>query len=246
MGAGARAPDWVKRAAHPVRSWAGERPWLLPLLLPHVVSDLEHPRITRETEFVVEGFPRSGNSFASSAFGLATRWEVRVSSNTHLAGQVDAAVAAGVPTLVVIRPALDAVASLCVAAPYLRPAAGIKDWLRFYRHVAPLRDGYVLASFARVTSDFGAVMDDVNARFGTAFPRFDHTPANVEQVMANLDEYEYRKQGEVLERSVARPSAQRSEANARARAALTAPKCARLLSQADSLYAELTRGLPAP
>jgi hypothetical protein len=242
---GSAAPDWFKRLARPLRARAGEHPALLPLLLPASTPALEQPRITDATAFVVEGFPRSGNSFASAAFGLATQWSVPRVSNTHLSGQVLVAVRRGVPTLVVMRRATDAVASLCVAAGYLRPAAGLREWLRFHRTVEPVAAGVVLATFDEVTSDFGAVLQRVNDRFGTAFPPFVHDEASAAAVFDTLEDYGRRKHGDVPEDSIARPSQQRQARNAAVRSAMESATCRRLRARADTLYDRLVAGRTA-
>ncbi len=239
MTVGSAAPDWVKRLARPVRARAGEHPVLLPLLLPTSTPAIEQPRITDRTALVIEGFPRSGNSFASAAFGLATQWNVPRVSNTHLAGQVRLAVRRRLPTLVVIRRAGDAVPSLCIAAGYLRPAAGLREWLRFYRAVERELAGVVLGTFDEVTGDFGAVVDRLNARFGTTFPPFVHDEDNVATVFASLDDYGRRKHGAVPEDSVARPSAERQARNDAVRTAMYDGSCIRLLGEADGLYDRL-------
>jgi hypothetical protein len=233
--AGTGAPVLVKRALRPLRTRAGEHPVLLPFLLRVTTPGVESPRITDRTRLVIEGFPRSGNSFASAAFGLAADYAVERSSNTHLAGQVKAAVAREVPTLVVIRRAVDAAASLCVAADYLTPAGALREWLRFYRAVEPLQDSFVLATFEEVTTDFGRVTERVNQRYGVSLPVFAHTPDNADLVQRRLASYEVRKQGYVREESIARPSAARSGATAAARAAMQ-ERCTRLLAAADALY----------
>lgn len=231
---GARAA--LKRTVRSVRVRLGAHPAFLPLTLRTVRDPLERVRIAPHTELVIEGFPRSGNSFASSGFGYAQDWKVHRASNTHLPAQVIVAVRRGLPTLVVIRRPLDAVASLLVATPYLRPASGIREWLRFYSVIEPVSEGYVLASFDEVVSDFGLVIDRINSRFGTTFRRFDHTEDNVAAVQQGLEEHNEKLHGTLLESVVARPSAERATANRDARTALQSPEHVDLLGAAKSLY----------
>jgi len=230
--AGAGAPAWAKRALRPLRTRAGEHPLLVSLVLRLTTPATEDLRITQQTALVIEGFPRSGNSFATTAFGLAAGPDVQRSSNTHLPGQVRIAVARGIPTLVLIRRCADAAASLCVAAPYLTPAMAVREWLRFYRAVAAYQSRFVLATFDEVTADFGAVITRVNERFGTAFPLFEHTSDNVARVQRALEDYGVRKRGYLREESIARPSAARANANRAARDEMPT----RLVARADELY----------
>ena len=235
MTAGASVPAWAKRAVRPLRTRAGEQPLLVPLVLRLATPATEELRITEETALVIEGFPRSGNSFATTAFGLAVGPKVRRSSNTHLPGQVRIAVARGIPTLVLIRRCADAAASLCVAAPYLQPVAAVKEWMRFYRAVRPVQSKFVLATFDEVTTDFGGVMSRVNDRFATSFRLFEHTERNIAEVQQRLEAYGVRKRGYLREESIARPSDERAVANRTARAGMSPQS----LTRADELYDEM-------
>ena len=61
-------------------------------------------------------------------------------------------------------------------------------WTRFYARLLPYRDRMVVGEFGRVTSDLGSLIEEMNARFGTAFTPFVHTPENVERVFAFIEE----------------------------------------------------------
>ena len=77
------------------------------------------------------------------------------------------AVRLGLPTVVLIRRPADAVSSYLVRRPTLTPDDALLEYLDFYRTAWPARDGFVVAPFDLVVSDFGAVIDRVNKRFGT-------------------------------------------------------------------------------
>ena len=59
--------------------------------------------------------------------------------------------------------------------------------IRFHRRILPFQHGFVAASFADVTTDFGAVTERVNAAFGTNFGVFEHTPENEAAVFAEIE-----------------------------------------------------------
>jgi hypothetical protein len=77
--------------------------------------------------------------------------------------------------------------SLVVKYPYLSPRHVLLGYASFYERCLPHRDRFVAATFEQATCDLGAVIDRVNARFGTTFARFEHTPANERRVFAALD-----------------------------------------------------------
>lgn len=147
-----------------------------------------------DSDLVIEGFPRCANSFALRAFRQAQGPEarLRIASHIHSPAQIALAARWNIPALVLIRPPEDAVVSLLAIARQnknLPPAAfesphlerRMRYWTRryaqFYERVRPFRGQLVLAPFAEVTRDFGAVIDRLNDRFGTAFRRFRHDPA---------------------------------------------------------------------
>ena len=59
--------------------------------------------VDRRTQIVIEGFPRSGNTFAVVAFQQAQRESVRVARHLHMREQVIRAAKWGIPTLLLAR-----------------------------------------------------------------------------------------------------------------------------------------------
>jgi hypothetical protein len=143
--------------------------------------------VARDTELVIEGFPRSGNTFALLGFRLAQGREVKTADHLHVPAQIVRAAEWGIPACVVIRDPEAVVRSLVVKYPYLEPRHVLLGYASFYERCLPLRDKFVAATFEQATCDLGAVIDRINARFGTAFKRFEHTPANERRVFAALD-----------------------------------------------------------
>jgi len=156
------------------------------------------------------------------------------------------AVRLGLPTVVLIRRPREAVLSYLVRRPTLTPYDGLVEYLDFYRTTWPARHGFVVGPFDRVTSDFGAVLDQVNARFGTSFRRYEPTPENEEAAFALVEEMNRLEcRGEVVETHVGRPSAERDARKAEIAASLGRPRAVRLLDEAQDLfqcYVEMAKG----
>lgn len=179
-------------------------------------SDEGPSAVDRATDVVIEGFERSGNSFAVTAFQLAQSRPVRIAHHLHAAGQVIVAVRHGVPALVLIRRPEDAIVSLLARYPHLSIRQAMKGYRRFYEPLLPLRRTCVLARFESVISDFGAVTRRLNEKSGRRFEAFRHTPANVDRCFALIEQTNRTKygSGKVDEASVARPSQVRAEEKA--------------------------------
>lgn len=145
--------------------------------------------VRQDTELLIEGYPRSGNSFAEAAFRLAQPRPVKLAHHTHAAAQVLAAVRWSIPVLLLIRPPIEAARSLVMHYPAVfTPAKCLKEYIVFHEAIEPIRDKYLLARFETVTSDFGSVIHALNGRFGTHFEVFEHTAANEEAAFHLLNQ----------------------------------------------------------
>ncbi|MCB4457238.1 hypothetical protein [Leisingera sp. McT4-56] len=187
-----------------------------------------------ETEVVIEGFPRSANTFSVVAFRAAGNRSVKLAHHLHAEAQIVAGVRRGLPTMVLIRAPESAVRSYCVFYEGADENKALRLWISFYRRMLPLQNHIYIADFRRVVSDFGAVTSEFNAAFKTDFACFDHSEENVAAVYAEIEEIA-RRTHKVAERRIARPS----EAKSRAQDAIEYNFDPGLLEQANALYTRL-------
>jgi hypothetical protein len=204
--------------------------------------------VRRDTELVIEGAARSGNTFAVLAFASAQERPVRTAHHTHAPAQVLTAARWGIPMLVLVRPPLDS-ALAHMALRGVPADAALAAWIRFHRSILPVRDDFVVASFAEVTGDFGAAVARVNDRFGTSFGVFEHTPENQAAVFAAIErrnrELRAGRKGAERDLILARPTPERSALKDRLREQLDAPGLEGRRAEAAALYRRLV-GKPAP
>lgn len=229
----------VRRGLRRAKYFAGDRPLLLPLNLRFTPEGTDRA-IGDGTEIVIEGFPRSGNTFAVFAFVDAQPGDVRVASHIHHLAPLRIAMKRRLPLLVVCREPVDCLSSYLVAGPHARPAGVLREYVHHHRGVWNLRSGMVLATFDQVTNDLGSVIDRVNARYGTDFARFEHEPEAVERVFGRIDEYHASvHRGKEARRIVPTPREGRhDEAELYARA-LTDPRLSAALAEANEIYSRL-------
>ena len=143
---------------------------------------------TEETALLIDGFPRSGNTFAVVAFQLAQPAPVRVSHHIHSSAHMVAAEKRGTPIVVTVREPEDAVLSCVIREPYVTIAQALRAYSGFYRRLRRWRERMVVAEFDEVITDMGGVVDRANERFGTTFTRFTHTPGSVAECFAIIDD----------------------------------------------------------
>jgi len=222
----------------------GDDPIFLPLLL-RATPEGTSRAITPDTRLVVEGFPRSGNTFAVFAFRNAQAQQVEVVGHVHHPSQVKLAVRKGLPTLLVIRRPLPCLASYLVTAPHGRPAGVLKEYVRYHRELLPYLDSVVVGEFEQVTHSFSDVITEINDRFGTTFAPFDQSQENVDRVFEDIEAHHAQMHaGKEVERIVPRPSSERANENRMHLSALQSPQYADLLQQAEQMYERCINRLP--
>jgi len=199
--------------------------------------------VTPDTQLVIEGFPRSGNSFARRAFIMAQndpQIKNHIAHHLHVPAQVVLAARWQIPTLVLIRRPKDAVLSLAIRDPISVDQA-LRYYVSFYETVEKYRDAYVLGLFDEVTEDFGEVIRRINDKFGTTFSLFRHDQENVSKVFAGMEAHARKKYGETLwESKVQRPSAVRERMKHEIEYDLENPSRKKLIAKAGAVYDRLT------
>ena len=202
--------------------------------------------VTPDTQLVIEGFPRSGNSFARVAFSKAQKEKVRIAHGLHVPAQVIRAARWRIPTLVLIRKPKDAVLSFAIRDPISVDQA-LKYYLSFYKTVEKYRDSYVLGLFEEVTEDYGQVISRLNDKFGTTFSLFRHDEQNVNAVFARLEKNSRKRYGEThWETKVSRPSVAKERMKHEVGYDLKNPKRERLIAEAEAVYDRLTSPIRTP
>lgn len=158
-----------------------------------------------EKEIVIEGFPRSANTFAVVAFCKAQGRHVPMGHHLHVEAQILMAASLGKPCLALIRNPDDAVRSLKIRHPDVKVERAYKRWLDFYSAVEKVLAGVVVADFTEVTTDYGQVIERLNRFFGTSYMAFEYTESNVHEVFEEIDAINRQIDGG-KETHVARPS----------------------------------------
>jgi len=214
------------------------------------IPALRHTAVTRDTDLLIEGFPRSGNTFARNAFLFACDNKLSVSSHLHLKSTVKKAIRLNKPILILVRNPMDAVSSYLVyQGEYFPAEQALKEYIDFNSYVRENLEHIVVATFDKVTGDFGSVIDQVNHRFETRFPLFEHTPENVKHCLeltrGQVSPWLVGRRKWSEERNVSMPAEGRDHFKQQARARLLDVKNCELLARAEKIYEMLT-STPGP
>ena len=194
----------LPRCRYVTRNLAGEHRATLGLLALRP-GGRDEP-LDADTQVCLEGFPRSGNTFATVL--LRRRGIAQLSSHRHAPAQVERALRAGVPVVLVVRDPVEACASQLVGAPDLRPGDVLWAYRRFHDALVSRRDDVLVLSFETLTGDPAAVLHAVADHTGR---ELDTAPVDDEERTAIFHEIKWlseldRRQGPEM---AARPSERR-------------------------------------
>lgn len=222
---------------------------LLKLLYRRFNTDEAARLVSKDTEIVIEGYPRSANSFAHRAFRLAQyeglkdkplldmlfEKKMKVATHAHTPSQIIMASKYGIPSIVLIRKPRDAVLSWKAldienamkgndtALARADLSYYIKYYIWFYKSIYPYRKNFELATFEDVTKDYGKVIVRLNKRFKTSFRSFEHSKENEALLFSHSGKH-------------LSPSASREKIKAQIEKDFKKPENEKLLREALSVY----------
>lgn len=165
-----------------------------------------------QTDIIIEGFPRSANTFAFLAFKLAQTKTFNIAHHKHATAQFLIAKKYNIPSILLIRRPEDAVISFIIREPCLSLEKALKYWIHFHERLLKDKNSYIIADFNEITKDFGTVIQRVNQYFGTNFGVFSHTKENVNQCFSEMESFQKKiHSNQVRELSIPRPSIGRKD-----------------------------------
>lgn len=206
-----------------------------------------------DTQLVVEGFPRSANSWIEGCVREA--WPgLRVAQHLHAAASLRAAARRGLPAMLLLRAPDAAVASLLLREPAVYdPSLGFEEYVRFHAGLTGAVDRLLVVPFEAATGPFPAVAQALVARFALDWPAPAWDAAREAGAWAHVDRLTRDRVGRAhVSYSPAQDEAARARRRRRAEAATMAvalaartPRVAALQAQARDLHAILRAHAPA-
>jgi len=200
-------------------------------------------RITPSTGLVVEGFPRSGNTFGAEVFRIVSENRFEVVSHVHHAAQVKSSVKRGVPTVLVIREPVACLSSYLVGGPHATVRGVLREYIAYHTSIRRQVPHCVVVEFNELITDFELVITRVNDAFDLDLPPLKKF-SSVEEVFDVIVSEHFDRYSQSNEQLLPRPSSDRSEANEEYRRQLRLPANQDLLERATEIYRKtLERGL---
>lgn len=196
--------------------------------------------VSRDTEIVIEGFPRSANTYLVAFLCVAQGRPVRIARHLHEAYQVRFAERHNIPCVVLFRQPLHAVVSALMRDTRTNPASVLRNYVRFYEEVLRVRKSAVMVPFELAVNNANCVIEKVNAVYGTSFSLLPQSAlTRVARLVEAMDQ-EALKTTELDPLRIAAPSPEKSATKAQYESRVR-EHCRELLSKAEALYSQVAR-----
>jgi hypothetical protein len=193
--------------------------------------------VQQDTQLVIEGFPRSGNTFAVLAFEHLQSSSIKLAHHLHVIAQVKRAVQYSIPTLILIRDPKDVTISLIMRNPEATLLSILNGYIDYYTTISLYKDHFVTADFKELINDYACVIRAINIKFNTKFQEISPTPDDQDIIFAKISELsKIYVNGD--KSKAAYPSAEKKALKEYWATKIDAPCLAPILSKAYSVYQE--------
>jgi hypothetical protein len=223
---------------------AKNNPWVFSQRWKFLEKQGLHRRVVRPgDDLVIEGYPRSANTFATYAFEEAQARPIKLGNHFHSPAQFILAARYNVPAMLVIRDPVDAALSFMVFSQCSAREA-LRRYVAFHEPLSEVRSYFTVAPFEEIITDFDKTITRFNQYFGTQFKLFDHTVDRAAALITRIDNERSARADahpNLLSNSLGKstPSAEKYAARVKIRFEIEAAELSPLLSKAQGLYHRL-------
>jgi hypothetical protein len=219
-----------------IKNFIGQQPWLFyPIMKLRYWYATSEPNegeptiwqlVNKDTQLVIEGFPRSANTFAVFALQYAQPFQLKIAYHFHASAQIFRAISLGIPTLVVIRNPRDSVASFVARWSEVSESQALELYISFYKSISKYKASYVIGDFEEITQNFSKIIQRINSRFGTNFVLFSDSQEDRAKVLEKIlkDRSSFSSPNDILKKNILRR--------------LSMKKNQTLLAEAEKVYQE--------
>lgn len=141
-----------------------------------------HPRkfslfTSSRSEIVIEGFPRSANSYAANLFMSANPGVINIARHIHTISQIDVATRHNIPTLLLIRDPVGTISSFVKRFSEQDSQLLLRSYAQYYERIYAYRRDLVISDFPHTVSDLGPAIKELNLRYSKSFnlPNIENT-----------------------------------------------------------------------
>lgn len=152
------------------------------------------------TDLLIEGFPRSGNTYAYLIARETLEGSLKIAHHVHGEAQFRCAAKYKVPAMLLIRDPVAACTSLLLRQPALSAAQALSHYASYHRRLWPLRDNMIIVPFESLVEEPMVIFESLANRYPGRFGFCGYTAETERRVregvrnMDKLDTGKFRSQ----------------------------------------------------
>lgn len=185
--------NFIYKIKYQLHAFIAKRPWLL-ITFYRYRRKYKMLVVNNNTDIVIEGFPRSANTFAVLAFQSAQVENTVVAHHLHAEAQFILAKKYNVPAIALLREPIEAISSLINRDKHIDIVQGIQRYIDFYRLVLQMKDNIVIANFTTVVTDFSQVITLCNYKFNCNFELPNDTEKEKIKIFSKISKLNYSEE----------------------------------------------------
>jgi len=234
----------ITRFKHYIRN----NPTLFRILWKRQETSFFKRRVLRpKDDIVIEGFPRSGNTFATYAFHAAyeDKSNLKIGNHFHSPAQFSLAKKYNIPALLLIRKPIDAVTSLTIYHNESNPKKYLLSYIYFHSPLIKIQSSFTTAKFEDVISNMGNIIENVNLQFNSNFNIPNHDQGFSDKIIKNIEQDRIKRLNlfgdkESSELRATIPSEKKNQLKKQIRSQLETTEYQTLIARANELYNTIT------
>jgi hypothetical protein len=154
--------------------------------------------VRKHTDVIIEGFPRSANSWTCHVFQYLSQKQynkrLKIASHLHASSQIKKGLKLNIPIILLIREPIDAVSSLLMMNKNLSPPSVLNDYLRMYNSLKKFKDKILVVKFDDIIQKPNKIIKKFNV-----FSNFDFscelTNNDIEELKNQIKKSDLKAQG---------------------------------------------------
>jgi len=118
-----------------------------------------------KTELVIEGYPRSGNTFFVTALKYTQKRKLNLAHHLHNIAQIKHGLENKIPVVILLREPKEAVKSLILRENYQNQTLLLKNYFFFYKFVKKNKKQILIFKFETIIKNFDKCIKKINKTF---------------------------------------------------------------------------------
>lgn len=193
---------------------------------------------TKHTDIIIDGFPRSANTYATFAFDSVQDTRYNIAHHIHKKSQFLIGAKYNIPAILLIRNPADCIVSTLIRQPKYNPETLFKGYLHMYDSLQKM-DSFVVGEFTDVLKDYGTIIKKVNSKYGTLFSIYEKNDENEKRVKNIVQNQDELKNASDYEQRVAYPTDKRKEEKKRLKEIIQLPKYSKQLGKCLHVFEKI-------